>query len=404
MSGNATATNAASAASHKRRRWPWISLALVLAVAGAFFTLAPGMTERSMNKVTGPTPPTASARVAALHKSLWIADLHGDTLLWQRNLLNRADRGQIDLPRLQDGHVALQVFSSVTKTPKNMNYDGNSADGDNITLLTFAQAQPPRTWSSLLQRSLYHAEKLRAAEAASNGQLRIVRSRRDLETLATDQRKSQGLTGALLSIEGLHNMEGRFENLAVLHKAGFRMAGLTHFFDNELAGSMHGESKGGLTPLGIRTVRAMEATGMIVDIAHLSHTGVAEVLAMAAKPVISSHGGVQATCKENRNLTDDEVRGVAKTGGVIGVGYWEAAVCDNSPAGIVKAMNHIRDLVGVQHIALGSDFDGAVSTQFDTSRIDAITAALVDAGYSDADIAAIMGGNVRRVLMATLPE
>ena len=112
---------------------------------------------------------------------------------------------------------------------------------------------------------------------------------------------------------------------------------------------------------------------------------------------------MQATCKVNRNLTDGEVRGVARTGGVVGIGYWDAAVCDNSPTGIVRAIAHVRDLVGIDHVGLGSDFDGAVTTRFDTTRLDAITQALIDAKFSDADIAKVMGGNVLRLLAQVLP-
>jgi microsomal dipeptidase-like Zn-dependent dipeptidase len=167
---------------------------------------------------------------------------------------------------------------------------------------------------------------------------------------------------------------------------------------------MHGLKKGGLTPFGAEIVRAMEAKGMVVDIAHCSHQCVAEVLKMATRPVVSSHGGVQATCKVNRNLTDDEIRGLARTGGVIGIGYWDAAVCDTSPTGIVRAIAHVRDLVGIDHVGLGSDYDGAISARFDTSRLDAITQALIDARFSDADIAKVMGGNVFRVLAQVLPN
>src|SRR3546814_12529282 len=116
------------------------------------------------------------------------------------------------------------------------------------------------------------------------------------------------------------------------------MAGLTHFFDNKLAGSMHGLKKGGLTPFGRQVVRRMEEKGMIVDLAHLSHAGVADVLAMAHRPVVSSHGGVQATCRVNRNLSDAEIRGVPATGGLVGIGYWDGAVCGPAPASIAQAM------------------------------------------------------------------
>ncbi len=385
-----------------RRTVAWAALVLGIA-ALAFFGFLPPYFESRTNVVTGPQPPAASARVAALHDTLQIADMHADTLLWTRSFLMRGTRGQVDLPRLREGNVALQILSSVTKTPKGQNYDANSDATDNITLLAVAQGQPVRTWGSLIERSLWHVEKLRGAAQGSRGSLRIIRTRNDLAFLQGYRFHDKRLVGAMLSVEGLHNLEGKRANLDRLFDAGFRMAGITHFFDNELAGSMHGIKKGGLTPFGIEIIRAMEAKGMVVDIAHCSHQCVAEVLSMAKRPVVSSHGGVQATCKVNRNLTDDEIRGVARTGGVIGIGYWDAAVCDNSPAGIVRAIAHVRSLVGVEHVGLGSDFDGAVQTRFDTTRIDSITQGLVDAGFSDAEIAKVMGGNVLRLLSSTLP-
>ncbi len=206
--------------------------------------------------------------------------------------------------------------------------------------------------------------------------------------------------GAMLSVEGLHDLEGNLDNLNRLHRAGFRMASLTHFFDNDLAGSMHGVAKGGLTPKGREAVRRMEALGMIVDVAHCSHACVADVLAMARRPVVSSHGGVQATCKVNRNLTDDEIRGVARTGGVVGIGYWDAAVCGTSPRDTARAMKHVRDLVGIRYVALGSDYDGATTVRFDTSQLTQVTQALIDEGFSDSEIRAAMGGNALRVIAA----
>jgi microsomal dipeptidase-like Zn-dependent dipeptidase len=380
------------------RKFIYGLLALVVVAAGGFLLFGPGIVESGMNKVAATPLPAVGERAKALHPRLAIADMHADTLLWKRSLLDPSKRGQVDLPRLEAGNVALQVFSSVTKTPKGQNYDSNGAESDNITLLTVAQLQPPRTWNSLLERSLWHSEKLRRAESSSNGRLRIVRNGVDVRRLMADRSAGRKVTGALLSIEGLQNLEGRLENLERLHAAGFRMAGLAHFFDNEVAGSMHGVGKGGLTPLGRRVVREMERRGMIVDVAHSSHAAVAEVLAMAQRPVVSSHGGVQATCKVNRNLTDDEIRGVARTGGLVGIGYWDAAVCDLRPAAIAAAIAHVRDLVGIDHVALGSDFDGAVTTGFDTSGLVNVTQALIDRGFSDEEIARVMGGNLLKLL------
>jgi microsomal dipeptidase-like Zn-dependent dipeptidase len=381
------------------RKWLLGIAALLLIGVVAFFILAPGMVEKSMNKVQ-PVALKITPRALALQKTLDVADMHADSLLWKRDLLTRSDRGQVDLPRLQAGHYALQVFSSVTKTPKNQNYDANSGDTDNITQLVVADLQPMRTWNSLLQRSLYHAEKLKRFADRSNGQLRLITSPTDLQKLVADRRAGSNVVGAMLSIEGLQDLEGKIGNLNKLYAAGFRMAGLAHFFDNDIAGSMHGVKKGGLTPLGRAVVARMERLGMVVDVAHSSHQAIAEIIAMARRPIVSSHGGVQATCKVNRNLTDDEIRGIAKTGGVIGIGYWDAAICSNKPEDAAKAIAYVRDLVGIDHVGLGSDFDGAVTTGFDASQVAAITQALLDRGFSDDDIRKVMGGNVLRLLIA----
>ncbi len=384
------------------RKLIWVPLALAIVAALGFFGFAPGYAEGSMNQIDGKPLIKVSEEAKKLHATLDIVDLHSDSLMWNRDINIRASRGHMDVPRLQDGNVALQLFSSVTKTPKGQNYDGNSDQTDNITLLTVAQLQPVKTWNSLVERSLYHATKRDHAVAGSDGALQALNTASELEALLAARQKDRRTVGAMLTIEGLHNLEGKSANLDRLYDAGFRMAGLTHFFDNELGGSMHGLKKGGLTPFGRDIVRRMEAKGMIVDIAHLSHAGVAELLAMAQRPVVSSHGGVQATCKVNRNLTDDEVRGVAKTGGVIGIGYWDGALCDTSPRAAAKAMKHVRDLVGVQHVALGSDYDGATTVRFDTSQLVQVTQALLDEGFSEAEIRAVMGGNALRVIRAGL--
>ena len=372
-----------------------------LAAAG-FFLFAPSYVDADMNRVDGKPLPEVSAEAMALHRTLTIVDLHSDSLLWKRNVLYRHDYGHMDLPRLNDGNVALQVFSSVTKTPANMNYDGNSGDSDNVTWLVFGQLQPLRTWTSLLERSLYHGQKLDRAVAESDGGLIAVRSSKDVDALLSDRSGAAGPVGGLFSAEGLHNLEGDLANLDVLYTAGMRMAGLTHFFDNELAGSMHGVERAGLTDLGRTAITRMEDMGMIVDIAHCSRQCVTEILAMARRPVVSSHGGVQATCDVNRNLSDEHIRGVAATGGIIGIGYWEGAVCDTSPKAIARAMKHVRDLVGIEHVALGSDFDGTVTTRFDTAGLVHVTQALIDEGFSEDEIRAVMGGNAIRVIRSGL--
>lgn len=375
-------------------------LGLIAVAIVAFLIFGPAWFEKQTNMVDGKPLPEISAEAQRLHDSLMIVDLHGDTLLWQRKITDPVTYGHIDLRRMQQGNVGLQIFSSVTKTPRGQNYDSNSADTDNITMLAIAQLQPMRTWFSLLERQLYHAQKLDRAVKDSAGALAKISNVADVDGLVEFRARNRRPIGVIFSAEGLQTLEGKRENLQKLYDSGMRMAGLVHFFDNELAGSMHGEKKGGLTKFGRTIIRDMEQKGMIVDIAHSSHATVADILKMARRPVVSSHGGVQAVCGVNRNLTDAEIRGVAATGGVIGLGYWDGAMCDTDPKTVAKAVRHVRHLVGIEHVALGSDFDGAVTTRFDTSGIVQITQALMDAGFTEAEIRAVMGLNALRVIRA----
>jgi membrane dipeptidase len=385
------------------KKWILSSLAVILAVAAGgavyFFTTMPAKIEGSLNRVI-PVPFHITPAARTLQETLDVADMHADSLLWKRDLLERSTRGHVDMPRLIEGHYALQVFSSVTKSPRGQNFNANPGDTDTIADLVRVQLQPMRTWGSLLQRSLYHAEKLHRFADLSQGKLRVITKPEDIDRLLADRQKGETVVGGMLSIEGLHDLEGKVENLDVLHDAGFRMAGLAHFFDNDVAGSMHGVNKSGLTPLGRQVVQRMEALGMIVDLAHSSHAAIADVLAMAKRPVISSHGGVLGTCKTNRNLSDDEIRGIAKTGGVIGIGYFEGAICSTDPKAVARAVAHVRDVAGIDYVGLGSDFDGATTVSFDASQVAAVTQALLDAAFSEGDIRKVMGGNVLRVLRA----
>lgn len=381
-------------------RW-LVAVVLVLGLVG-FFGLGPMLAERAMNRVAGPGQWLVSEEARVLHGRLTIVDLHADTLLWRRGILARGTRGHVDLPRLQAGGVALQVFSSVTKTPRGQNLEANDGDSDNITLLAVAQMQPVRTWGSLVERSLWHAEKLDAAVRSSEGLLWPVRAPADIDRLLDDRLEGRPVIGALLSTEGAHNLAGDLANFDRLYAAGFRMMGLVHFFDNEVGGSMHGRAKGGLTDFGRQLVARMEEKGVIVDLAHASRETFFDVLAAARRPVVVSHGGIKATCDSPRNLDEEQLEALAANGGLIGIGYWEAAVCAPTPEAVAKAIVAAAEIMGVDHVALGSDFDGAVTTGFDTAQLAAITDALQRAGMIDYDIEKVMGGNALRLLKSGL--
>ncbi|MEQ1867889.1 MAG: membrane dipeptidase, partial [Micropepsaceae bacterium] len=180
--------------------------------------------------------------------------------------------------------------------------------------------------------------------------------------------------------------------------------GLHHFFDNELGGSLHGVSRKGLSPFGVQAVHAIEEAGLIVDVAHSSPAVVDDVLAVATRPIVVSHTGVRAACDSPRNLSDEQVRAIAAKGGLIGIGYWDGAVCDISPAGVAKSLRAAIDLAGVDHVALGSDYDGTTTVAFDASESVALIDAMLKAGFSEEEIRKVSGENAIRLLSALLPE
>ena len=368
------------------------------------FLATPALVDKNINQVYPITAPAPSKQAQSLHRSLWIADLHADSLLWQRDLNQAGGRGHVDFPRLAQGNVALQAFSVVTKTPRKMNIDRNDGDSDNITALVMAQGLPPATWNSLLARALYQAKELHQLAGASEGSMRVIGSRAQLRAFIAARDKDQKLMAGWLTLEGAHALEGKLDNLDALYRAGYRMAAPTHFFDTELSGSQHGMKKGGLTPLGRDWLRAMEQRKMIVDLAHASGPTIDEVLTLAKRPVMVSHTGVRGTCANGRNLSDAQLKRIAAQGGLVGIGFWNTAVCGKDVQAIARAIKHAVSVMGVEHAAYGSDFDGAVTTAIDAAGLPRLTQALLDAGLSPAQIRRIAGENVRDFLLKNLPD
>ena len=379
-----------------------VGVILLIGLAILFF-IVPAQVEKSMNITLHAPPYQPSAKAAALHKKLLVADLHADTLLWNRNLLERESRGHVDIPRLIEGNVALQAFTVVTKTPSSLNIESNDDTSDDITLLAFIQRWPIAAWSSLKERAVYQAKRLREAAARSGGKLALIETASDLKNYLDRRRENPTITAGFLGIEGAHALDGDLANIDALFDAGFRMMAPTHFFDNDIAGSAHGLTKGGLTEKGREMIRRMEAKRMIVDLAHASPKTIDDVLAMATRPLVVSHTGVKGTCDNTRNLSDDHIKAIAKTGGVIGIGYWDTAVCGQDARAIARAIRYTASLAGVEHVGLGSDYDGAIPAPFDTTGLALITDALMAEGFSETEIGMIMGGNVLRLLLETLP-
>eukprot|EP01137_Pigoraptor_chileana_P026992 Opistho-2@9024 len=391
-------------------RWALTVSPLILAVfVGVLTHIIPEAGDRLINGFTQPQNEFDISSIAddvrKFHNSLLIADLHADTMMWtHRDVTKRLDYGHVDIPRLIEGNVALQGFSAVTKVPFLMKFDNNDNNTDMFPFVSVPQQWPYPTLMSLKERAKFQAEQLYTLNRRSLGMFYTIKFREDLSEYLTMRERDSAITAGFLAIEGAHAFDGSLDSIDVLFDTGYRMVGPTHFFDNELGGSAHGLGHHGLTPFGVAAIKKMESLGIFIDIAHASPAMIDDIFAIATRPVVSSHSGVKGTCNNTRTLGDDALRHIKRTGGVVGIAYFDKATCGKDLDSIVKAIVYTVGVIGAKHVALGSDYDGAVKVPFDTSQLVRITDGLLKAGISREDVERVMGRNVIELFLKHLPS
>ncbi len=391
--------------SMKKSKWPIIILAALALIYFATTIIVPVQYDKTLNKTMTLPPYQVSEEAQALYDRLdFIADLHCDALLWSRDLKKKNSVGHVDFPRMQEANMALQAFTIVTKSPSGQNFSKNSADAfDNITLLNFLQGRPISNWFSLFKRSVYQSRRLHDFAEDYDDEFIVVKTKADLNRLISARKENKSITGGFLGIEGAHCLEGKLENLDKLYDEGVRMVGPTHFFDNELGGSAHGITKGGLSDFGHQVIDRMDELRMIIDVAHASPDMIDDILDQTDQPIVVSHTGVRGTKDNIRNLSDDHIIRIAAKGGLIGVGFFKGAVNTPLTEGIVEAMKHVKSIAGIECIALGSDYDGAATVPFDVTGLPLLVEEMLKEGFTEYEIRAIMGENVKRYLLKQLP-
>jgi microsomal dipeptidase-like Zn-dependent dipeptidase len=381
---------------------------LALGVVTIFYFVStlwiPSYIEEQRNPIKSPSPYSVSAEAKEIYDRLdFIADLHCDALLWGRDLTERGEIGHVDFPRMREANVGLEMFTVVSKSPAGQNMKSNSAESfDNITPLTIAKGETPANWFSLINRTISQSGDLADFVEKENGKAIFIKSRSDLEKLIKARKSDKNVIGAMLGIEGAHALEGDIENLDLVYGAGVRMIGPTHFFDNELGGSAHGENLGGLTDFGKKVILKMNELGIFVDLAHCSPAIVEDVLNISTEPVMVSHTGVQAVLNSQRNLSDGQIKKIAAVEGIIGIAFFDMAVGEPELPNIIASIRHVRDLVGIKYVALGSDYDGSVAVPFDITGLPLIVEGLIQAGFTEQEIRAVMGENVKQFMLKNL--
>lgn len=390
----------------KKIIWPLVVGLVLAGIYVAAVNIFPEKLDREQNKIKQLPPYQASKKAQNLYNSLdFISDLHCDALLWSRDLTVKNNIGHVDFPRMQEANMALQAFTIVTKVPKGQNFSKNTGEAfDMMTLMNFLQAKPLSNWFSLFERAVYQSRKLHNLAAGYNNEFVVVENTDDLNRLISLRKKNNRVVGGFLGLEGGHCLEGKIENLEKLYEEGVRMIGPTHFFDNELGGSAHGMSKEGLSKFGKKVIQRMDELSMIIDLSHNSPAMIDDILAQTKRPVLVSHTGVRGTMDNPRNLSDEHVRQIAANGGLIGVAYFKGAVDTPLIKGIVDAMKYIKSIAGVDCIALGSDYDGSMTAPFDVTGLPLLVDELLNQGFQEDEIRAIMGENVKKFMFKNLPK
>jgi len=326
-------------------------------------------------------------------------DAHADTieryLADPRAFFGSARAGHLDAARLRETGQNVQVMAVYTPPE----HSGEAAERYAVEFI--------RAYDAVLD-----AEENRALEPPF---IRIL-GRDDLERACRP-----GGFGTLLFMEGASPLAGSLEVLDRFFALGVRGLTITHNHDNEAARGCFAEgSDAGLTAFGRELVGALEARGMVVDLAHANDALIRDTLAIARSPVIDSHTGLRAFHGGSprelraRALGDEEARAIADTGGVVCIDYLPAHLKGIVEPGhrvtlddLVEVIAHAVDAAGIDGVGLGSDWDGfggeLVEGLEDASRLPALVAALDTAGFADDAVAKILGGNLRRVFASVLP-
>ena len=219
-----------------------------------------------------------------------------------------------------------------------------------------------------------------------------------------------GKLAVIHALEGGHHLERSLEKLERLAGRGLRYLTLTHFVHNGIAqpakmprlpffSVLRGAP--GLTRFGRALVRRCEELGVLVDVTHCSDRSFADVLGMATRPLLATHTGFRRFAPFERNLSDEQAREIARTGGVIGVITWSDLLGRDSVEAMADSIVHGASVAGAAHVGIGTDFDGWVFSAEgirDATQYPALTELLIGRGFSEAELRGILGGNYLRVL------
>jgi membrane dipeptidase len=345
-----------------------------------------------------------------------IFDGHNDTLLslYERErgdgvtFFDRSEKGHIDLPRAREGGLAGGFFAVFVPDPT----EGRLGDQPDPPATGYGLPLPPPLDGAYAQRvAITIAASLFRIEAASNGQVKVVRTHSELEACLRD-----GVLAAILHFEGAEPIDQNLDALEIFYRAGLRSLGLVWSRPTVFAQGVPfkfpstPDTGPGLTEAGRALVRACNRLGIMIDLSHLNEQGFWDVAALSDAPLVATHSNAHALCPSTRNLTDKQLDAIKESDGMVGLNFHVGFLREdggrdaNTPLDVmVRQIDYLVAHLGIDRVGLGSDFDGAKMPQElgDAAGLPKLVAALRAAGYDDAALRKIAHKNWLRVLGKT---
>ena len=344
--------------------------------------------------------PDYEKKAKSIHKNSIVVDTHNDTILHliksppftgdgkrslppRRTLRERSKEGQIDIPRIIDGGV---------------------------DVLLFAMYVSPH-YNARLRRLIQMLDAFQMELDANQDTIALATNYDDITNILQSKK-----IAAIISVEGGEPLEGEISSLRTCYRLGVRSLTLTHFPRNELGDGSGSDSKSHLTEFGREVVTEMNRLGMLVDISHLNETGFWDVIELSKDPVLATHSNCKSICSHHRNLTDDQISALSDKGGVINLSFCASFIKEGTsfeaPEAIKKVsiddwldhLDHAVNLVGTNHVGVGSDFDGGCGFPGldDITKFPDLTRGMLSRGYPESDIEKILGLNNMRVFKKVL--
>ena len=386
----------------------------VLGICVALLACWYWLLDRMANRVVPGNDQPIDDETASFHDGCFIADLHADICLWRRDLMRRNCRGHVDFPRLRKGNVALQFVTVPTKLVVSSRFP-RLFPADLFFWGALMSLQHPDTWFSAPARVRLQLRRLARWVAASQGKIEMVCSRGELDALKERRQRNEDVIGVMLGLAGAHVLRGGLD-VAWLAARGFRVVGITHFNDTRFGDSAHGVRRGGLKPAGRELARQLEMHSITIDLAHSCAALIEDILEMHRegelnRPLLVSHTGIKGVHDHRRNISDAQAVAIAATGGLIGITLFAPGLPRAELKALAESIAYLVRLLddagqeGARHVAIGSDFDGAVRTVVDAAGWPRITAELLKPGYglSREQVKLIIGGNIRDFFAQNLP-